>query len=158
MRRTKQPDVSQRMVRAQMMAQDRSNHVTNDINQRTGRSLERAVQADRNLQKQVGIGANFNAEGDNKYWSIDMKIYGKDEEQPVQPPVPPTNNTRRVQVSAYAGRDRESLAPNQIAALKAQAGNQHPDRYMAHGINGNAAEEARRRKKLESRIREAANK
>lgn len=166
--------------KAQIMAHERSINMTNEINQKTDRSIDRHLEANRSMERYMALDSSILARQGK---SIPGQTISKEIVQQSHPKIVEKDretievtrkmvSKRRTQVDHAAKSGEDSIPPNARKALEKEAPrNQndvqprfHPQsarpvpgsRLVAHGINGNPAEEARRRKKLEARIKELA--
>lgn len=169
MRTAKQKRSDEVSTRAMTMATDRAMSVVNDINSKTDQSMVRALRADREQQQQMAIQASvLGRQGKStEYAAVNSQAVNA---RPVQfertasRPEKSIVGMRKTQVVA-PDHANDSIAPAMRKAMQhsvpPQRNDAHPrfqpkqDRSLAaHGITQNPVEEARRRRKLEARIRE----
>jgi hypothetical protein len=168
--------------KAQMIAHERSVNMAKDINQKTDQSMDRSLEANRSMERSMALDSSVlarqgkSAPGQTQKREIVAAARPLVVEQGRESVRVNRNlvSKRKAQVDPSAAAGEDSLPPNARRALKVtdqpkktndpqprlQPQQDRPvpaSRLLAHGINGNPAEEARRRKKLEARIRELAS-
>lgn len=162
--------------KAQQMVGARQTNVTNEINDSTGKSFQRAMEADRAMNKHVvmehtSLGRR-NQTLSNAQNAMQIATNqqtpsreGTRDELNVRASMQSqiAHTRRRYQPRAAGGQDSltsteklslRGLAPQSQNASHVPQYETHTSRPLMSGITQNPAEEARRRRKLEARIRE----
>lgn len=172
MRTAKQKRSAEISTRATTMATDRSNAVIGDINSKTDQSMVRALRADREQQQQMAMQASaLGRQGKTP----EIKSINSQEpnSRPVQyqrvasPPQKSVVGKHKTQV-VVGDNANDSIPPAIRKAMKygqprmrndpaPRFQPNQPRNLAAHGITQNPVEEARRRRKLEARIRELSS-
>lgn len=181
MRQARLTRTAGRLEEAQNKAHERSIALTEDINRKTDRSLERSLQANRELEKQIALensvlgrqGKNLPEQSNSREVSAPIIRAPRDKES--MDTMRSIVSKRREQPDP-AAKGADSLPPNVRKALErgnpANKNDTEPrlrvqengravpraaqSKLVSQGISTNIAEEARRRKRLEAHIHQLA--
>lgn len=160
MRQAKQRQRDDLYERAQRMATERSNKTIHYVNQKTDYSTSRAIEANREMLREHAmensvLGRKGYAVEQDKQPKYTPKSSFTPRNVPLDNDIP--HIKRRLQVETSRGQD--SLPHGYRRALEKEPnGYKSPMvKTSAYGVTQNPVDEARKRKKLEARIRELAN-
>jgi len=169
MRVAKQKKSEDVLTKAQNMAIQRTNAVTNGINDQTGGSLTKAMQVDRDMKvSSVMQGTSLSRRNkvlNKNEMPTNQRIVVETAKQPenrIRESVQNMNPQTKRRVQAVQPAQNSLSSAEKIAAEQrniVQRQYQPPindTRKSVAGITQNPAEEARRRRKVEARIRELA--
>lgn len=182
MRQARLARVASRLEEAQNKAHERSVALTEDVNRKTDRSIERSLQANREMEKAVAL---ENSVLGRQGKSLPEQSITRTAQAPAKSPAAPRDkeslevnrsmvSKRRAQVDPTANGE-DSIPPNLRKALNQGIKNVNDpqpqlrvqnqrvvarsaqSKLVSQGVSTNIAEEARRRKRLEAHIHQLAN-